>query len=154
MKKLKFKDLAKEFSDFALKGAAFGTAIGIMLGGVLKDLITSLIDNILMPPIAYITSGIDFSDLFFVIGKGKYESIEQAKEAGKLIVTYGNFINSLVIFLITTLVLFFLTNILLKSVKRALIKEEKEEKAARKCPYCFSEVNEKATRCPHCTSKL
>jgi len=154
MKTKKLKELGKAFQDFALKGSAFSTAIGIMLGIALKEVINSLINNILMPPIAHITSGIDFSDLFFVIGKNSYESLELAKEAGALVVTYGAFINASINFLITALVLFLLTNLLVKSLKNVLVKEKEEKKAARKCPFCLSEVDEKATRCPYCTSKL
>ncbi len=146
--------LARDFQGFALKESTFGTAVGIMIGVALKDVITSLIDNLLMPPIAYITSGINFSQLFVVIGKGKYESVELAKEAGKVVLTYGNFINAFVTFLITAIILFFLANILLKNIKKAVIKEEKKIREARKCPYCFSEIHDEATRCPSCTSEL
>ncbi|MFA6754851.1 MAG: MscL family protein, partial [Candidatus Dojkabacteria bacterium] len=77
----KLKKVAKDFKDFAFKDAVLGTAVGIMLGVGIKDLITSLIDNLLMPPIAFLTSGIDFSELFVVIGKSKYESLQAAKDA-------------------------------------------------------------------------
>ncbi len=154
MKNKKVKELGKAFQEFALKGSAFSTAIGIMLGIALKEVIDSLIDNILMPPIAHISSGIDFSDLFFVISRQSYESLELAKEAGELVVTYGEFINASINFLIVALVLFLLTNILVKSLKNALVKEKEEKKEARKCPYCLSVVEEKATRCAYCTSEL
>jgi large conductance mechanosensitive channel len=139
----KVKKLTDDFKNFALKDAAFGTAIGIMLGAALKDVITSLIDNLLMPPIAYITSGIDFSDLFLTIGDTD------------LTFKYGAFINSFIIFIITALVLFILTNVIVKSIKEKVVKDKKiEKKTTKECPYCKSEINKSATRCPHCTSKI
>ena len=140
--KKKFKKLSKDFQDFALKGSAFGTAIGIMLGTALTGVISSLIDNILMPPIAYITSGIDFADLYLTIG------------STELTFKYGMFLNSFINFIITATILFLLTNILVKGLQKALAKEKAEEKKVRKCPYCFSEIHDDATRCPHCTSEL
>lgn len=150
--------LLKDFQEFALKDAAFGTAVGIMLGAALRDFINSLVDNILMPPIAYITSGIDFSELFWVVGKNDFETIEAAKEASKLVITYGEFINAFISFLITATVLFFLANVLINTIKKRIIKKEeedmKEKEKDKKCPFCFTQIDKKATRCPNCTSKL
>ena len=145
------KKVINDFKDFAFKDALLATAVGIMLGAALKDLINSLIDNILMPPIAYVTSGIDFSQLFITIGLEKFETIEQAQEAGALVLTYGQFINSLISFLILSLVLFFLIKFAERSFKK---KEIKKEKTTKKCPYCFSKIDKRASRCPNCTSKL
>jgi large conductance mechanosensitive channel len=149
----KLKKVAEGFKDFAFKDAVLGTAVGIMLGTALKDVINSLIDNILMPPIAYITSGIDFSQLYMVIGRTKYESLETAKEAGALVLTYGQFINSFVSFIILALVLYFLTTFVLKQFKKDDNKKEKK-KTTKQCPYCITTIDIKATRCPNCTSKL
>lgn len=150
----KLKKVAKGFKDFAFKDAVLGTAVGIMLGGAIKSLIDSLIVNILMPPIAYITSGIDFSELFVVIGKGKYDDIEKAKEAGALIITYGNFINAVVSFLILAFVLYLLIGVVVKSIQKG--EDEKKEKKVeiKECPFCLSTIDIKATRCPNCTSQL
>lgn len=139
----KIKKLSKEFQEFALKDAALGTAVGIMLGSALKDVITSLIDNILMPPIAYITSGIDFSDLYITIGKSE------------LTLKYGEFINSFIIFLITALILFLLANVIIKSITTRISKQKKTiKKVTKQCPYCKSDIHIEATRCPNCTSEL
>jgi len=147
----KIKRVAEDFKNFAFKDALLATAVGIMLGTTLKDLISSLIDNILMPPIEHIASGIDFSKLFITIGLEKYSTIKEAQEAGALIITYGEFINSLISFLILAFVLFLLVRIVQKSFKK---KEVKKEKSIKKCPYCFSEIDKRASRCPNCTSEL
>ncbi len=147
----KGKKLTKEFKDFASKGDIFTMAVGIMIGAAFKDLIDSLVNDIISPPIAFITSGIDFSTLFFTIGKTRYETIEQAREAGAVVITYGNFINTFISFLITAIVLF----IFLKQFNKIFTKKEKQEKTTiKKCPYCFSEININATKCPNCTSQL
>ena len=150
--------ILEDFQQFALKDAAFGTAVGIMLGAALRDFINSIVDNLLMPPIAYITSGIDFAELFWVVGRNDFETVEAAKEAGRLVITYGEFINALIAFLITATVLFFLANVLINGIKKRFERKEEEDKkekeASRKCPYCFTEIHKKAKRCPNCTSKL
>ena len=149
------KKLSKEFSSFAGQTAIVSTAVGIMIGAAFKDIIDSLVNNILTPPINYLTSGIDLSNLFFVLGKNSYDSIEVAKEAGAVVIEYGKFINSLVSFLIIALVLF----IVVVKGKKAFEKNFKKEQTAKKkvtkiCPYCFSEIHIDATKCPYCTSKL
>ena len=147
----KGRKLAEDFKSFATKGDVLTMAIGIMIGTAFKDLIDSLVNDIISPPIAFLTSGIDFSTLFFTIGKNHYETIEEAKEAGAIVITYGNFINTFISFLITAVVLF----IFLKEFSRIFAKKEKQnKKTTKQCPYCFSEINIKATRCPRCTSQL
>jgi large conductance mechanosensitive channel len=152
--KKKIKKVAKDFQNFAFKDAILGTAVGIMLGAALKDLIGSLIDNILMPPIAYLTSGIDFSEMFWVIGSGKYESVEAAKEASALIITYGEFLNAVITFLILAVVLYFLFDLGIKRLQKRLKDEKAKKPSTKVCPYCKTDIPIKATRCPNCTSKL
>jgi large conductance mechanosensitive channel len=147
----KGKEVLKEFKDFATKGDIITMAIGIMIGTAFKSLIDSLVNDIISPPIGFLTSGIDFSSMFFTLGKIQYETIEEAQEAGATIITYGNFINTLISFLITAIVLF----IFVSQMKKLFVRDQKEtKKTTRKCPYCFTDINIKATRCPNCTSKL
>ncbi len=94
--KKEVRNLFSEFKDFAFKEATLGVAIGIMLGGAVKSVIDSLVNDILTPPIAKLTSGIDFSNLYVVLGKGEYESLEAARDAGAVVITYGNFISVLI----------------------------------------------------------
>ena len=147
----KVKKIAKDFKNFATKGDVLTMAIGIMLGTAFKDLIDSLVNDVISPPIAFLTSGIDFSTMFFTIGRERYETIEQAKEAGAIVITYGNFINTFISFLITAIVLFIFFNQMKKIFNK---KETETKKTTKKCPYCFSDINIKATRCPECTSQI
>jgi len=89
----KLKEVFENFKQFAFKEATIGVAVGIMLGAALKSVIDSLVSDILTPPIAKITSGIDFSDLYIVLGTEKYDSLVAAKEAGAVVITYGNIAN-------------------------------------------------------------
>ena len=151
----KTKKLTKDFKNFAFKEATLGAAVGIMLGAAFRDVINSLVNDVLTPPIAYITSGIDFTTLYFSFGSGKYESIEQAREAGAVVIHYGNFINEFITFLITAFILFLIVYESTKIID-AFNKKEEEKKSSKekKCPYCKSKIHEEATRCPFCTSKL
>ncbi len=155
-KKNKIEKLSEEFKNFAFKEATLGAAIGIMLGAAFRDVINSLVNDILTPPIGYVTSGIDFSNLYWVLGKNSFESLEKAKEAGAVVIQYGNFISEFISFLITAFILFLITyqvtQIINKANKKKKDEEEKKEKT--RCPYCRTEINPKATRCPACTSQL
>lgn len=157
--KKKVSKFKQEFGNFAFKEATLGAAVGIMLGAAFRDVINSLVNDILTPPIAFITSGIDFTGLFWVIGENNFESLEAAREAGVVIVHYGNFINEFIIFLITSFILFLITyqgaKIVSKINKKEKEEVKKEEKKKTKvCKYCMSDIHLKATRCPECTSKL
>lgn len=103
----KGKQLSEEFKTFALSGATIGAAVGIMMGAALNSVISSLVKDILTPPIAYITSGFDFSSLYVALSSQKFGSLVEAQAAGVPIIYYGNFINAVFSFLITALVLFF-----------------------------------------------
>lgn len=149
--KKEVRNLFSEFKDFAFKEATLGVAIGIMLGGAVKSVIDSLVNDILTPPIAKLTSGIDFSNLYVVLGKGEYESLEAARDAGAVVITYGNFISVLISFLITAVVLFLIVYQGTKLVKK---KEEKVQRATKVCPYCKSEVHKDAKKCAFCASNL
>jgi large conductance mechanosensitive channel len=154
--KKKVSRLKKEFKNFAFKEATLGAAIGIMLGGAFRDVINSLVNDILTPPIGYITSGIDFTNLYWVLGRNNFESLETAKQAGAVVIHYGNFINEFISFLITAFILFLITYQGARIINKMNKKEEKEKKKEKKrlCPYCKTEVHPKATRCQACTSEL
>jgi large conductance mechanosensitive channel len=153
--KKKTKKLTNDFKQFAFKEATLGAAVGIMLGAAFRDVINSLVNDVLTPPIAYITSGIDFTSLYFTFGSTKYESIELAREAGAVIIHYGNFISEFITFLITAFILFLLAYQGGKIVNRLNKKEaERKKSKEKKCPFCKSKIHEEATRCPFCTSRL
>lgn len=149
--KEKSTNFLKEFKKFALKDSTLTVAIGLMLGSAVKSVIDSLVKDILTPPIGKLTSGLDFSNLYVALTGEKFDSLKAAKDAGAVVITYGNFINAAISFLITALVLFLIVSIGQKFIKR---EEKKEIKKTMKCPFCRSEISRKATRCPFCTSHL
>jgi large conductance mechanosensitive channel len=154
--KKKISKLREEFKNFAFKEATLGAAVGIMLGGAFRDVINSLVNDILTPPIGYFTSGIDFTSLYWVLGKNDFDSLELAREAGAVVIHYGNFLSEFISFLITAFILFLITYQGARIINRMNKKEEKEKKKEKKrlCQFCKTEIEPKATRCPACTSQL
>ena len=143
--------MLKEFRDFALKGNAVDLAIGVIIGVAFGAIVTSLVNDILMPPIGKLLGGVDFSNFFVVLGGGDYPSLKAAKEAGAATINYGLFLNTVINFLIVALVLFF--------VVRGMnaLKREKPAPVApteKACPHCAMNIPIAAKRCPHCTSPL
>jgi len=122
----KSKELTDEFKTFAFSGATLGAAVGIMMGAALNGVISSLVKDILTPPIAYLTSGLDFSNLYFVIGGEKFSSLAEAQASGEAIIYYGNFINTFISFLITALVLFLLVKKITELVQKQSNKTDKK----------------------------
>jgi len=151
--KKKKRSLFKEFRDFAVKGDAISLAIGVIIGAAFKDVTNSLVNDLIMPPIGYLTAKIDFANMFSVLGGGSYKTIAEAEEAGAVIFKYGNFLNNFLVFLVTAWVVFFFVYKFQQLLRKTETKK-KIEKPMKKCPYCFEEIKEKATRCPKCTSEL
>lgn len=122
----KSKELTSEFKAFAFSGATMGAAVGIIMGAALNSVIASLVKDILTPPIAYLTSGIDFSNLYWVLDSRKFESLAEAQASNAAIIYYGNFITTFISFLITALVLFFVVQKILKIVQKDAKREEEK----------------------------
>ncbi|SHJ62377.1 large conductance mechanosensitive channel protein MscL [Pseudobutyrivibrio xylanivorans] len=144
------KGFISEFKDFIMRGNVMDMAVGVIVGGAFTAIVTSLNEDILTP-ILGIFGGTDFSELKVTLGSGELAPT----------LTYGNFITAVINFLITALVIFFIIKGLNRATERAtaLVKKNKEEAEAaepteKECPYCFSKINIKATRCPHCTAQL
>ena len=142
----------KEFREFAIKGNAVDLAIGVILGVAFGAIVTSLVNDILMPPIGKALGGVDFSNLFVVLGDGTYPSLKAAKEAGAATINYGVFINVVINFLIVAFVLF----MVVKAINR--MKREAPAPAPapteKECPQCATSIPIRAKRCPHCTSTI
>ena len=150
--------MLKEFKEFAMKGNVMDMAIGVIIGGAFQKIVTSLVNDIIMPAIAVFTGKVDFSDLVLTIGNSS--------------IKYGAFITTIVDFLIIAFSIFIAIRVITKLndrtkenmekmtknnkfLKNKKKKEEpKAEPTTKVCPYCLSEINIKATKCPHCTSDL
>lgn len=120
------KELSSEFKSFAFSGATVGAAVGIMMGAALNTVISSLVKDILTPPIAYLTSGFDFSNLYLILSSQQFDNLSDAQASGAAIIYYGNFINNVISFLITALVLFFIVKKTSDWVKKSTEKVAKE----------------------------
>ena len=142
--------MLKEFREFAIKGHMLDLAIGVVIGGAFGAVITSLVKDILMPPLGKLMGGVDFTDLFVVLGPGAYPSLKAARDAGAATLNYGLFINTIISFLLVAWALFFVV----KAVNAARREPAPAAPTEKECPHCLSRIRLRATRCPHCTSGL
>ena len=150
----KSKGFATEFREFIMRGNVMDMAVGVIIGGAFQKIISSLVDDIIMPLISVLTGGIDFNNMFICLDGNSYATLDAAKEAGAATLNYGTFITVVINFILMALVIFCLVKTMNK-IAAKLEKEEAEAPATTKiCPRCKSEINIEATRCPHCTSEL
>lgn len=144
----------KEFKKFAFKGNVMDLAVGVMIGGAFGAIVTSLVNDIFMPLIGLVFKGSDLNEKYILL-KGvdgvdlAGKTATEAAEAGANILTYGRFIGAIINFILIALIIFFVV----KGINK-LTAKGKDEKPARKCPFCKGEIADDATRCPHCTSEL
>lgn len=157
--------MLKEFKEFAMKGNIMDLAIGVVIGGAFQKIVNSLVQDVIMPAISILTGKMDFSDMVLQVGNAS--------------IKYGNFITTIVDFLIIAFSIFLVVRYLNKLnrikelgdkavekidkkgklKKKKKVKEEQEnieevKPSTKICPYCYSEIKYKATRCPHCTSQI
>jgi len=137
----------KEFKEFAIRGNVLDLAIGVIIGLAFSAVVTSLVNDVIMPPIGLLTGGLDFKDYFLVLGDQQVASLADAKAKGVPVLAYGQFINTVINFLIVSFAIF----LLVKQVNRFW---RPAAPATKDCPYCLSAIPLKATRCPHCTSDV
>jgi large conductance mechanosensitive channel len=141
----------KEFRDFAMRGNVIDLAVGIIIGAAFGKIVTSLVNDILMPPLGVILGKVDFSDLFVNLSGKTYASLAEAKAAGAATINYGVFINNIIDFVIVAFAVF----LLIRQVNRFTAKPAAPAAPTTKeCRYCASTIPLKATRCPQCTSEL
>lgn len=131
----------KEFKEFAFKGNVVDLAVGVMIGSAFTGIVTSLVNDLFTPLLSLLTGKVDFSAMGVKLG--------ETEDAAVL--AYGNFIQTVINFLLVALCIFILVKFI-NSLKRK--PAPAPEKPVRKCPYCFGEIDDNATRCPHCTSML
>jgi len=144
--------MLKEFKEFTMRGNVLDMAIGVIIGAAFGKIITSFVNDILMPPIGLLLGRVDFSNLFINLSGQPYATLEAAEAAGAATINYGLFLNTVLDFIIVAFVIF----LLIRQVNR--MKREPEappaEPTTKECPYCLSTVPLKATRCPQCTSEI
>ena len=145
----------KEFKEFAMKGSVVDMAVGIVIGGAFGTIVSSLVADVIMPPIGLLLGGVDFSNLFILLKEGTtagpYAVLANAKAVSAVTINYGIFIMSIISFLIIAFALF----IVIKGMNNARRKEEAPvEPTTKECPECLSEVPINAKRCAFCTSQL
>jgi large conductance mechanosensitive channel len=146
----------KEFKEFAMRGNVVDMAVGIIIGAAFGAIVKSLVDDVIMPPIGLILGNVDFSNLFLVLKSGTtagpYASMAEAAKAGAVTLAYGKFINTITSFIIVAFAVF----MLIKGMNQLQRKkaEAPAAPASKECPFCFTNVSIKATRCPACTSQL
>ena len=148
--------MLKEFKEFAMQGNMVDIAVGIIIGAAFGVIITSLVNDILMPPIGMLLGGVDFNNLYYLLQVGSpgapYASLADAQAAGAVTINYGVFINALISFLVIALAVFFLIRAMNRATRPAEVTPE--EVMTKECPFCFSTIPFKANRCPNCTSQL
>lgn len=143
--------MLKEFKDFVMRGNVLDLAIAVIIGVAFGAIVTSLVNDILMPPLGLALGKVDFKDLFVSLNGQTYPSLAAAKTAGAPVIAYGQFINTVINFLVIAFVIF----LIVKQVNR--FKQPAPAAlapATKECPYCASAIPVKAVRCPMCTSDL
>jgi large conductance mechanosensitive channel len=141
--------MLKEFKEFIARSNVIDLAVGIIVGVAFGKIVTSLVSDVVMPPIGLALGRIDFANLFISL-RGSYPTVAAAKAAGAPTINYGLFLNSIIEFVIVAFAVF----LLVKAVNRLKRKPEEKPANTRECAYCCSTISIKATRCPACTSDL
>ncbi|NHQ60339.1 large-conductance mechanosensitive channel protein MscL [Chlorobium sp. BLA1] len=152
--------MLKEFKEFAVKGNVVDMAVGIIVGGAFGSIVTTLVSEVLMPPLGLLLGGVDFSNLYIVLKEGAkagpYSALLDAKAAGAVTINYGVFLNSVISFLIMAFAVFLLVKAIntLRRMEKTPAAAPPPAPSTKECPYCLSSVSLKATRCPGCTSQI
>jgi len=139
-----------EFREFAVKGNVVDMAVGIIIGVAFGKIVTSLVNDILMPPIGLLIGNVDFTNLYITLSGGQYPSLSEAQAAGAVTINYGLFLNTIIEFIIVAFAIF----VMVRQINRLKRKEEAAPPNTKECPFCKSDISIKAVRCPHCTSAL
>jgi len=145
--------IIKEFKEFSVKGNVLDMAIGIIIGTAFGKIVTSLVNDVIMPPIGLILGKVNFSNLFINLSGQQYESLEAAKAAGAATINYGMFVNVVIDFIIVAFIMFLIVKQVNK-FKRPAPAPAPPAPTTKECPFCFSTIPIKATRCPACTSQI
>ena len=142
--------MLKEFREFIMRGSVVDLAVGVIIGGAFGKIVSSLVSDIIMPPIGLLLNGVDFSNLFVSLTGQPYATLAEAQAAGAPTLNYGSFINAVIDFVIIGLVIF----LLVRSINRLQKPAPAAEPTTKECPHCRSTIAIRASRCPNCTSQL
>ena len=155
------KNSLNEFKTFAMRGNVIDMAVGIIIGAAFGKVIDSMVKDIFMPPLGWLMGKVDFTNLYFTLPNAegeivKYPSLEAAQTAGAVTINYGMFINTLISFVIVAFCVFLLVKAMnkLQELSKAKSEEKPEECTTKECPRCFSTIDIKASKCPHCTADI
>ena len=142
----------KEFKEFAVKGNAIDLAVGVVIGAAFGKIVSSLVSDVIMPPIGVLTGGVDFKDYFFVLKPlgTHYDTLKDAAAAKAVTLNFGQFINVVIEFVIIAFAIF----LVVKGLNKMKRPAPNAEPVAKDCPACAMSIPIKATRCPHCTTEL
>lgn len=143
-------NIAKEFKEFIMRGNVMDMAVGVIVGAAFNNIVSSLVNDIIMPVISIFTGKINFTDLMISLDGNTYRTLEEASTAGAPVIAYGNFIQLVLQFLITAFAVF----LLVKGINALRRPAPEPEVTTKICPFCHSEIHIEATKCPHCTSSL
>jgi large conductance mechanosensitive channel len=144
--------MIKEFKEFIMKGNVLDLAIGVIIGGAFGKIVSSLVTDVLMPPLGMLLGKVDFSSLYINLSGGTYASLAEAQKAGAATLNYGLFLNNIINFVIIALVIFLIVKQVNRMQKPAA--QPTAEPTTKECPYCKTSIAIKAIRCPNCTSQL
>ena len=142
--------MLKEFREFVARGNVVDLAVGVVIGSAFGSVVTSLVNDMIMPPIGLLLQGVNFKDLFVSLNGKFYPSLAAAQAAGAPTLNYGNFINTLIDFVIVAFVIF----LMIRGINRLKRPAPAAAPTTKECPYCHTNIPLKATRCPNCTSEL
>ncbi len=142
--------MLKEFKEFAMRGNVLDMAIGVIIGAAFGKIVTSLVNDVIMPPIGKLMGNIDFTNFFIVLGSGTYKTLKDAQAAGAATINLGLFFNTVIDFIIVAFVVF----VVVKQVNRLKKAPAPSAPTTKECPFCISQVPLNAVKCPNCTSEL
>jgi len=142
--------MLKEFKEFALKGNVLDMAVGIIIGAAFGKIVSSFVADVIMPPIGLLLGKMDFSELFINLSGKPVATLAEAKAAGLPVIKYGVFFSTIIDFVIIALAIF----LVIQQINRLKKAPQPAPPNTKECPFCFSAIPIKATRCPQCTSEL
>lgn len=148
----KVKGVMSDFKKFAMKGNIVDMATGVIIGTAFTKIVNSLVSEIITPLLSKLTGKVNYTDMFLVLGKGEFSTLEQAKTAGAITLNYGVFLSNVIDFIIIAFTMFIFLRYTFN--RRSKVETAPPAPTTKKCPYCITEIDLKATRCPHCTSKI